>query len=142
MEDDIRDEITKFQDPMNLGWFADLTYDLEERQEEGRRYYVLKSMDPVQVGEQSFDDVTIWINADNYLPFRMEMTIDADIKPRGSKILRLSQTMKQEFVDWNLDAEIDDTIFTFVPPPEVKVIDQTQQIENYFRSYQESKENN
>jgi len=140
MGEDVLKRLKELQDPTNLGLLGGLTYTMVEKEIEGRRYYVLTAAKPVKVGNQRFDKVVLWIDAESYLPYKTEMETVTEIKAAFSDSIKISQGTVQEFRDWKVNLGIPDYRFSLSIPKGVKVIDETEKAKEVAQIFREQRE--
>lgn len=135
--EDIQEKLKELQKPTNLGLLGEFKYSMEEQKIEGRRYFVLTSMEPLTTGNQKFDKVVLWIAAESYLPYKSEMVSVTEIKaPFGDPVM-IEQGTMQEFRDWKVNVGIPDYRFSLSIPEGVKVIDETERAKEAVRILRE-----
>ena len=155
LSEGIREKLKKGQDPTNLGFIGKLKYDREERKLNGRPYFVLTSSESISIGNQSFDKVVIWIDAESYLLNKLEMESTINIPLSGGpqspeafrsqrnatvQGLQISQGVMQEFKDWKVNSGIPDYRFSLSIPEGVKVIDETERAQGLARFFIQQEE--
>ena len=124
--DDVLEKLKELQDPTNLGLLGKLEYSVEEKEIDEKRYFVLTSIEPLSVGNQTFDKVVLWIDAESFLPYRTEMVTVTEINaPLGESVM-IEQGVVQEFKDWKVNMGIPDYRFSLTIPEGVTVIDETE----------------
>lgn len=140
MSDDIRKKLEQPLDPADLGLLGEMDYELRREKLNGREYYVLSSIEPLTMGQQTFDSVIIWVEMKRDLLFKTEVISVIEIPvPDGSSI-RMVQNMVQEFKDWEFDIGIPDYKFSLSIPEGVKVFDETDKTRKMYEMMRELEE--
>lgn len=126
MGGDVQKKMSEALDPMNLGLFGEIGYQVEEKKADGgRRCQVLTSTEPLKMGQQTFDKVVIWIDAEKHLPVKIEMESNMVIPAPRGETMSITTGMTQEFHDWEIDKGVEDSRFSMAIPQGVEVVDET-----------------
>lgn len=110
-------------------------FNLEEKEEDGKQYYVLKSKQPAQIGNNLKTSMTLWINKKTMLMDKQEMHSVMKINGR-----LMESTITQNLSNYKFDQNYPDELFTFKAPEGVKVMDVTEQTMKQLQSPEGIKE--
>ncbi len=135
MSKDIREELMGQADPAQLGTLADFNFGIGTEKIGAEEYYKLNSLEPIRLGAQTFDQIKLWIDKKSYLLARVWMASTMEFGYPGSEKVRMEQEITQNFKDWEPDIEIDEKVFKSPIPVVVKVVDETEKMEEMYRVY-------
>jgi len=131
----IQEKIKASQDATDLKLPEGLEFDLEEKKEGTKRFYVLTSKNTVTIGSQKYDKIILWIDAQQYLPVRMEMHGKIIVTIPQAPNLEIQTQVVQEFKNWELNPDIPDSRFVFAVPEGIKVKDVTEETGGIYERY-------
>lgn len=135
----IQEKIRSAQDATDLKLPEGLEFDLDEKKEGKKRFYVLTSQNTVTAGSQKYEKIILWIDAKEYLPLKVEMHGKIIVKiPQGSN-LEIQTQVVQEYKNWDLNPDIPDSRFVFTVPEGVKVKDATEETGGIYERYMKSR---
>ncbi len=140
----IQEKIKTSQDKTDLKLPEGIEFTLEEKvlkeedvkkKEKKKKYYVLTSTNTVTMGGQKYEKIILWIDAEEYLPSKVEMHGKIIVKIPQASNLEIQTQHFQEFKNWEFDVDIPDSRFAFKVPEGIKEIEATEETKILFEKY-------